>query len=112
MGKVAATTSSNQSTLNFDEIVSSLLLEEMRQKTIDTHSMDSLSVRGFHQERNKNKGSQGIYKSKGGYKSLGKGIRKSWKWGKSRHYKNDCRSKNVEKEKGSDDTPSTEENNF
>ena len=69
----------------------------MSLKTMDTHSMDSLSVWGFHQERNKNKGSQGIYKSKGGYKSLGKGISKSCKWGKYRHYKNDCISKNVDK---------------
>ena len=74
---------------------------------MDNHSMDSLSVRGFHQERNKNKGFGGRYKSKGRSKSPEKGIRKCWKCGKVGNYKNDCRSKNVEKEKGSEDTPFT-----
>ena len=39
--------SASQVTLKFDEIVSSLLSEEMRQKTMDTHSMDALYVRGL-----------------------------------------------------------------
>ena len=43
---IVAIGSSNQATLKFDEIVSSLLSEEMRWKTMDNHSMDSLSVRG------------------------------------------------------------------
>ena len=62
--------SSSQATLKFDEIVSSILSEEMRPKTMDNHSMDALSVRGRPQERNKNKGSGGRSKSPG------KGIRK------------------------------------
>ena len=43
---IVAIGSSSQATLKFDEIVSSLLSEEMRQKTMDNHSMDALSVRG------------------------------------------------------------------
>ena len=39
--------SSSQETLKFDEIVSSLLSEDMRLKTMDNHSMDSLSMRGL-----------------------------------------------------------------
>ena len=48
------------------------------------------------------------FKSKGGPKSPRKGIRKCWKCDKVGNYKNDCRSKNVEKEKGSKDSPSIE----
>ena len=43
---------------------------------MDNHSMDSLSMRGRPQERNKNKGSGGRSKSPR------KGIRKCWKCGK------------------------------
>ena len=56
---IVAIGSASQTTLKFDEIVSSLLSEEMRRKTMDNHSMDALSVRGRPQERNKNKGSSG-----------------------------------------------------
>ena len=62
------------------------------------------------EERNKNKGYGGVSKSNGISKSPGKGIRKCWKCDKSGHYKKDCRSKNIEKVKGFDDTPSTEGN--
>ena len=73
---IVAIGSSSQATLKFDEILSSLLSEEMRRKTMDNHSMDSLSMRGLPQERNKNKGYRRRSKSKGRYKSPGKGIRK------------------------------------
>ena len=86
---IVAIGSASQATLKFDEIVSSLLSEEMRWKTMDNHSMDALSVRGRPQERNKNKGSEGRSKSKGRSKSLGKGLRKCWKCGKDGHYKKD-----------------------
>ena len=100
--------SSIQVTLKFDEIVSSLLSEEMRQKNMDNHSMDSLSIKGHPQERNQNKGSSGRSKSKGRSKSPRKGIRKCWKYSKDGNYKKDCRYKNVEKAKGSEDTPPIE----
>ena len=38
--------SSRQATLKFDEIVASLLLEEMRRKAMVSHTMDALSVKG------------------------------------------------------------------
>ena len=53
----------------------------------------------------------GRYKLKGRSKSLEKGIRKCLKCGKDGHYKKDCRSKNVEKAKVYEDTPSTEAKN-
>ena len=53
---IVAIGSASQATLKFDEIVSSLLSEEMRRKTMDNHSMDALSMRGRTLERNKNKG--------------------------------------------------------
>ena len=43
---IVAIDSVSQATLKFDEIISSLLLEEMRRKTMDNHNMDALSVRG------------------------------------------------------------------
>ena len=72
---IVAIGSSRQATLKFDEIVSSLLSEEMRWKTMDNNSMDSLSVRGTPIERNTNKRSRGISKCRGRSKSPGKGIR-------------------------------------
>ena len=39
-----------QSTLKYEDVVSSLLLEEMRQKNMDGHSTNDLFVRGCTQE--------------------------------------------------------------
>ena len=69
---IVAIGSSSHATLQFDEIVSSQLSEEMRQKTMDNHSMDAFSVRDLPQERNKNKGYGGRSKSRGRSKSPGK----------------------------------------
>eukprot|EP00253_Pinus_taeda_P017310 PITA_17310 len=45
----------NATTLQFDEIVSSLLTEEMRQKNMESQNGDALSVRARCQNRNKKK---------------------------------------------------------
>ena len=60
---IVAIGSSSQATLKFDEVVSSLLSEEMRQKTMDNHSMDSLSMRGRPRRETK-------IKDPGGYLNL------------------------------------------
>ena len=53
---IVAIGSASQPTLKFDEIMSSLLKEEIRKKNMDSHIMDALFVRGHPQERYKNKG--------------------------------------------------------
>ena len=94
----------SQATLKFDEIVSSLLSEEMRQKNMDIHSMDAclwevaLGRETKIMDQRSNKGRS---------KSQGKCISKCWKCDKDGNYKKDCKCKNVEKAKGSEDTPST-----
>ena len=94
---------SNTTTLNFDEIVSALLSEEMRQRNMEGQNGDALSVRGRSQNRNKNNVSSGRSKSPGKF------VKVCWKCGKEGHYKQECRSKAPKKGKGSDDAPSAEE---
>jgi hypothetical protein len=98
---VVAIGSTTQSALKYEDVVSSLLSEEMRQKSMDSHSTYALFVRGHPKDRDTNKSSGGGSKSKGRSKSLGKSLRKCWKCGKVGHYKKYCRSKKVDKAKGS-----------
>jgi hypothetical protein len=99
----------NATSLNFDEVVSSLFSEEMRLKNMEGQSTNTLFARGHSQERNRSTFSSGRSKSKGGYKSLGKFVKVCWRCGNEGNYKKQCRSK-VEKKKGSEESPSTEEN--
>jgi hypothetical protein len=99
---------SNTTSLKFDEVVSSFLLEEMRWKNMEGHNIDALFTRGHSQERNRSNFSSGRSNSKGRSKSLRKSLRVCWRCGKEGHYKNQCRSK-VEKNKGSEESSSIEE---
>jgi hypothetical protein len=92
--------------LNFDEVVSSFLLEEMRRKNMEGQSTDALFGRGHSKERNRSKLSSGRSKYKGRSKSPQNFVKVSWRCGKEGQYKKHCRSK-VEKNKGFEESPST-----
>eukprot|EP00253_Pinus_taeda_P015604 PITA_15604 len=99
----------NATDLHFDEIITSLMSEEMRWKNMEIQNGDALSVRGRTQNRNKNKSSIGRSKSKGRSKSPGKPVKVvCWQCGKEGHYKRHCKSKALDKGKGSDEAPSVE----
>eukprot|EP00253_Pinus_taeda_P029934 PITA_29934 len=100
---------SNATALQFGEIVSALLTEEMRRKKMENQNGDAFSVRGWSHNRSKNKSSSGRSKSRGRSKSPGKPQR----WcagnaGKEGHFKRECKSKVPDKGKGFDDAPSAE----
>jgi hypothetical protein len=59
---LAVAIGSNRISLKFDEVVSSLLLEEMRWKNMEGQSIDALFARGRSQERNRSKSSSEISK--------------------------------------------------
>eukprot|EP00253_Pinus_taeda_P033139 PITA_33139 len=108
-GSLVIATGSNATTLQFDEIVSALLTEEMRHENMDNQNGDAVSVRGRSQNRNKNKSLSGRSKSRGRSKSLGKTIKVvCWKCVKEGHFIRDFKSKALDKRKGSDDASSTE----
>jgi hypothetical protein len=66
---------SNTTSLKFEEVVSSLLSEEIRWKNMEGHRTDALFARGRSQERNRSNFSSGRSKSKGRSKSPGKFVR-------------------------------------
>eukprot|EP00253_Pinus_taeda_P010543 PITA_10543 len=100
---------SNATALQFDKIVSSLLMEEMRWKNMESQNGYALYVRGRSQNRNTNKSSSGISKSRGRSKSPGEPVKVvCWKCRREGNYKNNCKSKAPDKGKGFDDASSAE----
>ena len=66
---------SNKTTLSLDDLVSSLLLENMRKNNMEGQSTYALFARGNSQERNRSKSLSGRSKSKGISKSPGKFVK-------------------------------------
>lgn len=76
---------------------------------MESQSGDALSVRGRSHNRNTNKSSSGRSISRERSKSPRKHVKVvCWKCGKEGHYKRDCKSKALDKGKGSNDAPSVE----
>ena len=80
---VVAIGSTTQSTLKYEDVVSSLLSKEMRRKSMDGHNTNALFVRGRTQDKNLGKPLGWRSKSTGRSKSPGKSLRKCWKCGKT-----------------------------
>jgi hypothetical protein len=76
---------------------------------MEGYSTYALFARGCSQEINRSNFSSGISKFKGISKSARKFVKVCWRCGKEGHYKKQYRSK-VEKKKGYEESPSTEEN--
>jgi hypothetical protein len=83
-------------TLTLEDVVASLLLEEMRKKKMEGSTKDALVVRGRPIDRDKGRFSGRKFKSKGRSKSLIQSTRRCWKCGKVGHYKKDGKSKATE----------------
>ena len=67
--------SSTKSTLKFEDVVASLLSEEMRRKSMENHSTNALSMRLGH-TKERGKYTEGRSKSRGRPKSLGDPLKK------------------------------------
>jgi hypothetical protein len=100
---------SNKTTFSFDDVVSSLLSEYMRWKNMEGKRTYALFAGGNSPKRNRSKSSSGRSKSKGRSKYPRKFVKICWRCGKEGHFKNQCTSKSVDKVKGSEGAPSTEE---
>jgi hypothetical protein len=66
---------STNSTLKFEDIVASLLLEEMRRKSMENHSTNALLVRSGRTKETGNS-TGGRSKSRGRYKSTGDPLKR------------------------------------
>jgi hypothetical protein len=77
----------NTTTLALEDVVASLLSEEMRRNNMEGWTKDALVVRGRPIDRDKRKLFSRKSMSKGRSKSLVHSTRRCWKCDKARHYK-------------------------
>jgi hypothetical protein len=87
--RLVMATGSNTTTLTLEDVVASLLSEEMRRKNMEGLIKDALVVRGQLVDRDKGKFSFRKSKLKGRYKSLVQSKRRCWKCSKYGDYKKD-----------------------
>jgi formylmethanofuran dehydrogenase subunit E len=81
----------NTSMLVLEDVVASLLSEEMRRKKMEGSTKDALVMRGRLIERDKGIFSGIKIKAKGISESPVQSMRRCSKCGKSGHYKNECK---------------------
>jgi hypothetical protein len=93
---------SNTTTLVLEDVVASLLLEEVRRKNIEGSTKYDLVVKGQLIDRDEGKFLGRNFKSTGRSKSPVHSMRRCWKCGKAGHYKKDCESKVTKFSVGSD----------
>ena len=91
----------NNTTLNINDVVATLLLEEISQKTMEGSNPKALLVRGRSVSKKKGKPSSGRSKLKLRLMSLGHSTRRYWTCGNPSHYKKYCKSKGVSTSKDS-----------
>ena len=88
---VVAINSATQSTVNFEDVVASMLLEEMRRKSMESDITDALTVRGCPKYQ-KNRSTRKRAKSRGRSRYTGECLKKlCWKFGKAELYNNNYR---------------------
>jgi hypothetical protein len=100
---------SNSTTLMLEDVVESLLSEEMRRDNMEGSTKDALVVRGWSIDIDKGKLFGRNSKSKSRSKSIvQKTTRRCWKLGKVGHYKRYYKSKETKESTWSDEKQSTE----
>jgi hypothetical protein len=99
---------SNTITLVLEDVVASLLSEEMKINNMEGSTKDALAMRGRPVKRDKGRFSSRNFKSKGRSRSSVQSTRRCWKCGKVGNYKKDCKSKAIEVSVESDEKQLTE----
>jgi hypothetical protein len=99
---------SNTTTLVLEDMVASMLSEEMIRKNMEGLTKYALVVRGRPVDKDKGRIFGRNFKSKGRSKFPVHSVQRCWKCDKVGHYKKECKSKETKFSDGSDEKQSTE----